>query len=210
MVGVQEILSLRQTVLPKASITDRARSCARILQTPGKVSRTGRDDSMPRDVSSDENSRLSSPISGSNPNSVFPARFGNQEVISPSHPSIAKKGRNAETIDAHIDGYLDVNGHSMSYLSVVISLETVLKEFTDVNAHERMNFASNSALGESLKSVDLGISPANTADKLNSVFAPATRAIGSTDNSDWLASRYCCKEVTVVKERKAKSYSDYI
>ena len=96
VVGIQDILSLRQTVLPKASVTDAARSCARIFRgTPGKVRRTDRNGATTRDISSDENSRLSSPSPLSNPNSVYPASFRNQEVISPSHPSIAKRGRNA-------------------------------------------------------------------------------------------------------------------
>ena len=110
VVGTQEILSPRQTVLPKASVTD----AARIFQTPGEVSRRDRDNSTPRDVNSDENSRLSSPITGPNPNSVSPVRFRNQEVITPSQLSIAKRGRNAKPFDAPIDGSLDVNGHSMS------------------------------------------------------------------------------------------------
>ena len=130
VVGIQDILSLHQTVFPKASITDAAHSCAHIFRTPGKVSRTGRDDSMPRDVSSDENSRLSSPISDSNPNSVFPARFGNQEVISPSHPSIAKRGSNANPFNAPIDGSLAVNGQYTSYFKGVIGLEAVSRAWS--------------------------------------------------------------------------------
>ena len=114
VVGVQDILSPHQTVLPKASVTDVARSCAHILWgTPGKVIRTGRDDSTPQDISSNENSRLSTPIPVFNSNSVYPARFGNREVISPSHPSIAKRDRNTDPSDAIIDRYLAVNGHYM-------------------------------------------------------------------------------------------------
>ena len=147
MVGVQDILSLRQTVLPKAGVTDVAHSCARIFRgTPGKVSCTERDDSTPRDVNSDENPRLSYPSPVSNHNSVSPARFVNQEVISPSHPSIAKRGRNAAPFDAPIDGSLTVNGNSTSYFSGVIVLEAVSGEVADVNARERMNFTGNSVL----------------------------------------------------------------
>ena len=48
VVGVQGILSPRQTVLSKASVTDAAHSCASIFRgTPGKVSGTGRDETMP-------------------------------------------------------------------------------------------------------------------------------------------------------------------
>ena len=210
VVDVQDILSLRQTVPPKASVTDAACSCVRIFRTPGKKSCTYRDDSMPRDVNCDENSRLISPIPGSNPNSVSPELFRNQEVISPRNPSIAKRGRNADPFDAPIDGSLAVNGHSTSYFSGVIGLESVPGEVTNVNESERMNFASNSVLGKTPKFVDLGISPANTEDKLNSVFATATRSIGLIDKSDWLTSRHGISEVTEGRASEKKMYSNYI
>ena len=137
VVGVQEILSPRHTVVPKASVTDAVRSCTRILRTPGKVSQTGRDSSTPRDVNSDENSRLSPPSSGSNSNSISPAHFRNQEVISPIHPSIGKGSRNAEPIDAPIDEFLAVNGHSTSFFSGVIGLEAVPSEVSNVHARRK-------------------------------------------------------------------------
>ena len=58
--------------------------------------------------------------------------------------------------------------------------------------------------------MDLGFSPANTVDKLNSVFTPATRAEGMTDNSNWIASRNGCEEFTVGRVCEGKAYSDYI
>ena len=174
-VGVQGILSPCQTVHPKASVTDAAHSCARIFRgTPGKVNWTGRDNTTPRDVRSYEKYMLISPRPGSNPNSFSPARFRNQEVISPSHPSITKRFRNAKTLDTPIDGHLAINSHSTSYFSGVIGLEAVSGYVADVNARERMKFASNSVLNETPKFVDLGLLPANTADKPNSAFATAT------------------------------------
>ena len=50
VVGVQEMLSLYQTVLLKANITDAMLSYARIFRTPGKVNRTETDGATPRDV----------------------------------------------------------------------------------------------------------------------------------------------------------------
>ena len=140
---------------------------------------------------------------------MFPLHFRNQEVISPRHPSIAKRGRNANPFDALIYGYLAVNGPFTSY-SGVIGLESVSIEVANFNAHERIHFASNSVLGETPKFVDLGLSPANTADKLNSVFSPATIAGELTDNSNWLASRHGISEVTEGRVIEAKVYSDYI
>ena len=110
VVGVQDISSPRQTVLLKASVTDAARSCARIFRTPWKLSGTGRDVATPRYVNfAETNSRLSYPIPSFNSTSKYSARFGNQKVISPIHPSIAKRGRNAEPFSAPINGPLAIN-----------------------------------------------------------------------------------------------------
>ena len=56
----------------------------------------------------------------------------------------------------------------MSYFSGVSGAKTVSTEVADVNPCERVNFASNSVFGETPKFVDLGLSPAHTADKLKS------------------------------------------
>ena len=153
---------------------------------------------------------MSYPKPGSNPNSVYPARFGNQEVISPSHPSIAKRGSNSEPLDAPIDETLAINIHYTSYFIGVIGLEAVYGEVAGVNARESMNFASNSVLGKNPRFVDLGLLPANTADKLNSVFYPSTRTGGLTDISNWLASGHGIVEVTEGRVSKVQSYIDYI
>ena len=136
-----------------------------------------RDGSMPHAVNNAEtNTRLNSPSPGSNPKYISPARCRTQEVISTSHSSITKRDRNADPLDAPVDVSFSINGYSMSFFSKVIGLETVPGEVADVNLRERMKFASNSVLGETPKFVGLGLLPANTADKLNSVLAPATRA----------------------------------
>ena len=143
VVGVQEMLSLRQTLLPKANVTDAALSCAHILRTPGNINRTERSGATPRGVNSAKtNSVLSSQSPSFNSTNVSPSRFDNQEVISPSHPSIANRGRNAEPFDAPINGPLAKNSHSTSYFSGVIGLESIFGEVADVNARKRMNFAS--------------------------------------------------------------------
>ena len=132
VMGVQEILSPRQTVLPKASVTDAVRSCAPIFWgTPGKVIRMSKDYATPRNIRTDENYRLSSPSPVSNPTSVSPTRTGNQYIASPSHPSITKRSRNAKTLDSPINWSLAINIHSTSYLSWVIVLEAVSGEVTN-------------------------------------------------------------------------------
>ena len=73
-----------------------------------------------------------------------------------------------------------------------------------------MDFASNSAIGESPNFMDLGLSPTHTTDKLKSFISPATRVEGLTDSSDWLASRHGIEEVTVVRVIEGKAYINYI
>ena len=59
--------------------------------------------------------------------------------------------------------------------SKAIGVETVPKESSDINSCSEMDIVSNYVIGESPNFLDLGLSPANTADKLKAVFAPAAR-----------------------------------
>ena len=121
-----------------------------------------------------------------------------------------KGGRNDAPFDASIDGFSAVNEHSTSYFSGVSSAETVSAEVAGFNPCERVNFASNSVLGKNPKFMDLGVSPAHTADKLKSIFVPATRVGGLTDNSDRLSFSHGIANVTADRASEAKFYSDYI
>ena len=89
-------------------------------------------------------------------------------------------------------------------------METVSAEVANVNPYKRVNFASNSVFDKNPKFVDLGLSPAHTADKIKSVFVSATRAGGLTDNSDGIASIHGIVKVTADRESEGKDYIDYI
>ena len=124
----QEILRPCQTSLLQASVTDAARPCARILQTTGNVIGTERDRATPRDASSSEmRSRASSQSPTFVATSVSPTWIRNKDIFSPSNPSTARRGRNAETFDASINGFSAVNEHSTSYFSGVSGVATVVK-----------------------------------------------------------------------------------
>ena len=108
----QENLSPRQTVLPQANVTNLASPCARIFRTTGNVIRTKRDHATPRDASSSKTwsrASLQSPIFVSM--SASPTRIGHQDIFSPSRPSTARSGRNAEPFDSSINGFSAVNEH---------------------------------------------------------------------------------------------------
>ena len=143
--------------------------------------------------------------------SVFPAQFRDQDIVNPRQASsIVKRDRSAEPFDTRINGSPAKIFDSTRFFSNVVGLEAVSGEVTDVNASERTNFASNPVLGETPKFMDLRLLTANTAEKLNSLFAPVNRAEGLTDHSDWLASRHCIAEVTEGRVREVKSYSNHI
>ena len=124
-------------------------------------------------------------------------RNGNQDIVIPRSSIIANKARNAEPLDTPINRILDVHGHPTSIFSKVIDPKTVSGESGDVYACESMDFASNSVVSESPNFMDLGLSPANTTDKLKSVIVPTTRVEGFVDISNWIASRRGCEEFTV-------------
>ena len=174
VLGARKSLSPFQKVLPQANVVDAARSCARTYRTPGKVSRTKRDGSTPRDASSSE---TSSRVSFQSPScvvtSVSPAQFREQNIFNPRHPgSIVNRDRSSEPFDAHINGSPPKNSDSTSFFSYVVALEEVSGEVSDVDASKITNFASNPVLDKTPRFVDLRLSTINTADKLNSLFAP--------------------------------------
>ena len=98
----------------------------------------------------------------------------------------------------------------MTFFSPVLGFGSVSREVADVDTSKRINFASNPVLSETPKFVDLRLLIVYTADKLNSASAPATRAEGWMDHSDWLVFRYHIAEVTAYIVIEAKAYSDYI
>ena len=89
-------------------------------------------------------------------------------------------------------------------------METVSAEVADINLCKRVNFESNYVFVKTPKFMDLGLSPAHTSDKLKSIFVPAIRAGGLTDNSKGLTSSHGIAKVTADRASEAKSYSEYI
>ena len=190
---------------------DAACPCARILWTTAKVIGTERDRATPRDASFSETRSIASCQRRMFvATSVSPILIGNQDIFSPSHPSIAKRGRNSEPFDASINSFSAIDEHSTSYFSGVIGVEIVSAKVTDVNPRKRINFASNPVFSETPKFVDLGMSPAYTTDKLKYVIRLAARAEDWLDHSDWIVSRHRIAEVTEDRVSKAEAYSDYI
>ena len=176
---------------------DAARPCARIFRTAGNIIRTERDCTIPRGACSYE---TRSSASCQSPTfvatSVSSTRIGNRDIFNPNNPSTSRRVRNAKPFDASINGFSAVNDYSTSYFSGVSGVETVSSEVADVNPRKRMNFASNYVFSKTPKFVDLGLSPAHTADKLKSIFTPATRYGWLTDNYDGLTSRHRIAEFT--------------
>ena len=198
--------------LPQANVKYATCSCTRIHQTPGKISGMERYGATPRDTSSSKtNSRLSFQSPSFVVTSVSPAQFRYEDIVSPRHPgSIINRDKSAESFNARINGSLGKNSDYTSFFSHVVGLEGVSGEVADFDASKRMNFASNPVLGETPKFVALRLSTINTGEKLNAVFAPATRAGELTYHSDWVVLRYNIAEFTADRVSKAKAYINYI
>ena len=130
-------------------VTDAARSGARILQTPREVSYTIRDRSMLRDSNTDV---LTDKLSIQSPNFIGTSdsstRTGKQDIASPRRSIIEKKSRNVDPIDAAINRFTAVHGHSTPISGKVIGAKTVPIEISDVYVRERMDFTSNSAFAK--------------------------------------------------------------
>ena len=192
---IRETLRALQMVLSKKIITDVAHSGARILWTPREVSRTGRDSSTPRGVNTAVAiARLTLQSPDFIGTSDSPTRTRNQDIFSPKLSIIVQKGRNAELLNAPINQFLAVHRHPTPIFRKIIGPKTVSGESADVYARKRMDFASNYFVAEIPNYKDLGLSPANTTDKLKSVIGPTTRVEGLTNRSDWLVSRHGCEE----------------
>ena len=183
-----------------------AYSCARICRTPGKLGGTEREGATPRDASSSEtNSKLSFQGPSFVVISVSPVQFRDQDTVSPRHPGIAVKGdRSAEPFDARINRSTAKNSDSTSFFSHVVGLEEVSGEVSDIDASKSMNSASNPVHGKTPKFVYLQLSDVNTADKLNIVFAPVTKAEVLTDHSNWFTSRHSISGVTASRVSEEK------
>ena len=166
---------------------------------------------MPRDVNySVVNARLNTPIPSFNSTSISQAWTGTQENISPRRSIITKRARNTEPLDAPINRFLDVNGHSMFITRKVIGLETVPRQASDVYARKMMDFTSNAFIGKSPNFMDLGLSPAHTTGDLKSVISRATRIEGLKYSSDSLASKKGIEEVTFERVSEVQAYINYI
>ena len=73
-----------------------------------------------------------------------------------------------------------------------------------------MDIASKSVVAKNPNFMDLGMSPANTTDKIKSVIGPTNRVEDMTDSSEWITCGHGCKEVTVGRVSETKAFSDYI
>ena len=208
---MRETLGVHQAVLPKDIVTDALHSGARILRTAREVSRTGKNDPTPRDFNTAvATPRLTPPIPSFKSTSSSPTWTQTQDIVGPSRYIITTKAKNTNPLDAPINGCLAVHGHSTFIFNIVIGPKTLPRESTNVHARKRMDFTSNYVIGESPNFMNLGLSPANTADKIKSVISPDTRFEVLTDGSYWLASRHGIEEITAGRVSETKAYMDYI
>ena len=153
--GIQKNLGARKTILLKEIFLDAACSGARIFWTPREVRRTGRDGSTPQDVNTSvATSRLTLHCPNLIGTSNFPTRTGTQDIVSPRRYIIPQETRNADPLDAPINQFSVVHGHTTPIFRKIIGPKIVPDKSADVYARKRMDFASNSVVSESTKFMD--------------------------------------------------------
>ena len=179
-------------------ITDTARSNARALQTPGHVSRTGRDSSNRGhcDIYA-RYPRLNSPvlIGGTN---VSSTRTGTQEIVIPYVSTGSLKFGDIQIFDTPIHGTLDKDGDYTPIFSKIIGGELSHNSNTDIYSRCRVDFTSNTVRTEAPDFMNLGLPEVNASDELRSFGSPATRVGIPTDGSNWSAPGHVFGEVTAV------------
>ena len=100
-----------QTPTLKVIVPDAARSGALFLQTPGDVSRMGRDGTTPRDGNTSiRSSRLNSPVLIGGGTAISPMRTGIQDIGSPKELTGSVEFRNAQIFNTSINGNSAKNG----------------------------------------------------------------------------------------------------
>ena len=98
-------LDTRQTILSKEIVTDAAHCGAHIFQTLRRVSRTGRDSTMPRDKNTVVAAASSTvPVQICNSTTDSPIRNMNQEIINPIGALSRQWTRDAMKLKNSIDG----------------------------------------------------------------------------------------------------------
>ena len=104
---IEETLQARQTIILKEIVMDVACSGACIFRTPGYISRTDRDSTMPRDGNTAvAASRSTSPVQICHSTTDYPIQNRNQDIINPIGPFSIQWINNTEKLKTSTDGFL--------------------------------------------------------------------------------------------------------
>ena len=190
-------LHAMRTVISKEITTGAARSAARIFKDPPVVNWKDTGGMNPRDRNTvGVPPRATTPVRIGTGPLISPTRMGSQDNGSPRRYVVTQKVRNAEPLDASINGISYKHSDPAPTWSKVIGSKFSNKSRADVYSCCRKNLTSDTVLSESPNFMDLGLSSVNRTDELGSVFDPTTIIRSLTHGFNCLPHSHRISEAT--------------
>ena len=189
----------RQTPTSKVILTDAARSGARVLQTPGDVSQTGRDVTMPGyGKNSIRSPMFNSTVLVGGGTTISPTRTGIQEIGNTKCSTGSVEVRNAQMFHTSTNGNLTEYGDPTPTFIKVIGQELSHNSITKIYSRCWVNFTRNAVGTEIPDFMNLGLLAVHASDKIGSFGTSATRVGRPTNIYNWIAPGHFFGKATAV------------
>ena len=189
---------------------DAARRAAHVFRTPADISRHGTDGTTPWDINTAvESAILTSPVRICGSTTGSQRRTGNQDIISPRGPISPQWSRDADPLDASINGFPAKHRYPTPIFIKEIGRKCIDESSADVNSHCRINFSSDAVFTKIPNFVNMWLASVHTRDEHGSVFVPTTRIGTPTNGYNWLPTRYIIGKVTADRVNRTGSELDY-
>ena len=153
--------------------------------------------------------RLTSPVRICGSTTGSPSRTGNQYIVSPRGSISPQWSRDADPLDASINGFPAEHRDPAPIFSNLIVCRFTDKYSADVKSRCWMNSGSDAVLTESKNFANLGIVSVHTSNELGYIFILTTRIRTPTDGSNWLPTSHSIGEVTADRVCRTGSDRDY-
>ena len=147
-------------------------------------------------------------LTGTGP-STYQISIGRQNIEGPRRSIIPQEARNANTLDASINQFPAKHRDPSPGWIKIIGRKVVTNKSADVYVCRRMNFRSDTVLSENPNFMNLGLSPVNTTDKLESVPFPTTIFGRPKNGSNWLQPGHDIKESTAYRVIETRENNHY-
>ena len=152
--------------------------------------------------------RATTPVRTGTGPSAPPISIGSQKIGDPRGAIIPKEVMSADPLNASIDIIPSKHRDPTPTWIEVIGSKFINKSITNIYAHIRMNFASDTVFSKSPNFMDLGLSSVDTTDELRSVFTTTTRIDSENHESYWILRSLCISKSSAdrVSSKKEKNH----